>query len=633
MNEPHQHTPLNFEFFRLKMDWATQTDDLSVHIAQSQDDAIDNVMIERFHIQRPTSFIGPQVLVTLATVETGLSNQYAKQSEQNMTGDTTNTLPPHVIQLASDAFLQMVAKQQDQTIFIWGEQSSGKSTARMAISRQLVDIARNGKKKSKVLSGATKIETCLNSFGCYQTSTQSFASGYGRFTEYQYSKSGRMIGLKLLEYGLQKSRVTNALSLPDGHRTFNVFYEMLASASVEERTEWGLTDLTGFAFTKGSHPAVSLARSNTIGRLTLGRSKSLSRKQSIGHKQAHVDAAPTAQDTRAGATLRENLKSLGIGRRTQTQIFKLLSAILHLGNIVFVDNAEKEGEACEIKNVEALDKAAQLLYLSSEKLQNTMLYKSKVVGKDTFSIFLKAEQAAQHRDTLAQTLYSLLFTWIVEHINTRLCKPESEVEGFIGVCDFPFFQGCPKGRFSAGFETLLANYALERLTNYCQYSLFDEPDQTFGNQGLKINAVDYVDNQISVDLFDGTHRVSGIWSLFDKSSTLEIPADSTFGHELVAYMDKELKANAHYITSGSCNTMETSAKGVPKPLFGVRHYTGKYTVDYDVDSFFEEGAVLSDFVALFRGNATTLDAADTQTTFVANLFSLQNGLQVVKSKI
>ena len=486
------------------------------------------------------------------------------------------------------------------------------------------------------------MEIALESFGTFKDSGSphgsEYSSGYGRYTEYQYSSTGRMVGVKLLDYGFDKSRVFSGLALADESRTYHVFYQLLAGASPEEKIELGISDIESFSYSKGANPDLAtnqgaLGRSKSLTRkLTLTRSKSQSKKNNtIALSQ---DARPLPFDALKFQQLRDNLKSLGIGKRTQSMIYKVIAAILHLGNLVFTDDDAKPQEPCIVKNQETLAIAAKLLSLSPESLQNAIVYKSKTVGKDTFSTYLNAADASDQRDNLASTLYSQLFTWLVEHINQRLCKDESEVDNFIGVVDFPWIQKAPPGSFgTAKMDTFFSNYAFERLLQYTHTHNFDEPMAIYSSQSIPMDHLNYVDNQFVVDLFDGTPRLPGLWSLLEKGLSIEFPPERTLQKEMLANLDATLKPNPHYVVSSACINGQTTMDGPAQPVFGVKHYSSDrdQAIEYNIDSFIEQDVILSDFVALFCGDEKGSGSADEEKTFLATLFSKKNGLRSFKN--
>jgi chitin synthase len=421
-----------------------------------------------------------------------------------------------------------------------------------------------------------------------------------------------MVGLKVLDYGFNKTRVTNTSNMSESERTFNIFYQLLAGYNEDEKNELDLSDSTNFVYTKGVAPPV---RSGTLSRkLTLSRNKSVSKSKPTPES--------VNQEKEAFENLKSNLKSLGVGRRVQSQIFKVLAAILHLGNLVFY---EDENGKCAIKNTETLETCARLLEVSLEQLKNTLLYKSKVVGKDTFSSLLSFLEAPLHRDTLSQCLYSLLFTWLIAHINERLCKPEDDYDCFIAVGDFPFISS--NGNESSKIDLFISNYCVEKLYNFNQRVIFEDSIHALKSQGLNINEIQYLDNQYAVDLYDGTARIPGIWKCLQDGLTLEVPPENTFEKTIVVAFDGKLKSSQNYLQSSQCSATETSGNGAVKPLFGVKHYISGPSVEYDIESFYGQDSVVSDFVALFRG-VDMSEAFDNNSTFIANLFSSRNGVKV-----
>ncbi|KAI8928593.1 chitin synthase-domain-containing protein [Entophlyctis helioformis] len=661
------------------MDWATQSDDLAGMLAQeaavsgpgpTSADSIVHTFEQRLRVGRPYAYIGPNVLLSLGAVppaatpaaETqarALSGQYSQAAEAAVasTDDGPSLLAPHAMQLASTVFFQMLSQQEDQTVVLAGVPGSGKSANRKILSQQLIDLAKNGKKKSKVLSGAAKMESALDAFGHARTVASPHASAFGRYTEYQYASTGRMVGVKLLDYALDRALVTAGLSLPDGDRTFHIFYMLLAGASQDEKESLKLHDANSFVYLKGSRLPrnATLARSGTLSRRigTLGRTPTVSRKEATtptAMSAPSEDATPTSEDAERFKELRENLKSLGIGRRMQHQMFQVLAAILHLGNVTFgIDPNLKDDEATVVRNQDALDTVADLLSVSPSSLADSLMYRSKLVGRELCSIFLQPDGAMAQRDALAETLYALVFSWLVEHINTRLCKPEEEVDTFIGVADFPWFNAQHVGP-AAQFSVFVGNYAQERLVHYTQNSLFDDVDFILKTDGIQVSVPSYKDNQWSVDVYRGTPRQQGLLTLLDESldaadaaAAASTSAEVSRPQSVLNYIDNGLKSNPHYIPSFKCSTTTTAgtthaaAAPLSKNMFGIRHYHATPEVQYDLDSFLDQDTQMSDFVALFRGNMGILDAADDSaksedsSTFVASLFSKRMGVRTVRS--
>lgn len=116
------------------------------------------------------------------------------------------------------------------------------------------------------------------------------------------------------------------------------------------------------------------------------------------------------------------MKSVGIGRRTQSEIFNLVAAVLHLGNIEFVDDPTRPQDACEVKNAATLQFVADLLGVSENDLSLALTYQTKLIKKEQCTVFLNAADAEKQRDDFAITLYGLLFSWLVERLNSRFCR-------------------------------------------------------------------------------------------------------------------------------------------------------------------------------------------------------------------
>ena len=78
-----------------------------------------------------------------------------------------------------------------------------------------------------MLTGAIKMQSVLQSFGTAKTSVSENSSRFSLYSEYQFSRYGRMVGIKTLDYILEKKRITDLHSFPEGERNFNIFYQVI----------------------------------------------------------------------------------------------------------------------------------------------------------------------------------------------------------------------------------------------------------------------------------------------------------------------------------------------------------------------------------------------------------------------
>ena len=114
--------------------------------------------------------------------------------------------------------------------------------------KNLCDLSKNQKKKSKVPSHLLKVDNVLSAFGNASTPFNQDASCFTHYTEVQFDAKGRMVGAKFIEYLLEKSRVTNPL---DGGSSFHIFYYMLEGATPEEMSQLQLSDAAHYSYLTG----------------------------------------------------------------------------------------------------------------------------------------------------------------------------------------------------------------------------------------------------------------------------------------------------------------------------------------------------------------------------------------------
>ncbi|KAF8433780.1 P-loop containing nucleoside triphosphate hydrolase protein [Boletus edulis BED1] len=160
---------------------------------------------------------------------------------------------------------------------------------------------------------------------------------------------------------------------------------------------------------------------------------------------------------------------------------QLVAAILHLGNIEFIIDRGRDVDAAVVRNVDVLGIVAEFLGIQPSALETTLAYKTKLVKRELCTVFL----------TL-MTLYTLLFAWLNEHVNQRLCR--DDFDAFIGLFDLPGPQNMTSRPNS--LDKFCIKFANERLQNFIQKCIFESHVDEYQTEGISrfIPSVPYFDN-------------------------------------------------------------------------------------------------------------------------------------------
>ncbi|GAA5807288.1 hypothetical protein MFLAVUS_000645 [Mucor flavus] len=472
---------------------------------------------------------------------------------------SNQSLEPHLFDLINRVYFHMRRTGSDQNIILRGESGSGKSEIRKLTIRHLVRLSSH-KKESKVQQQIIESQRVFEAFGqCIK------GSCYGYYGEIQFNERGRMVGAKTLSYFLEKTRVTgHSSSVSDGN--FNIFYYLLAGVSPEEKSLLQLFN------TEPSHYSYLQNYKKRTLDLTL-------------------DGAQFEQ-------LKTSLKSSGLRKEQIGRIIQLVATILHLGNLVFVDPVGTGSqEAAFVKNTEQLEIVADFLGLDPHALENVLTFKTTMIRKDITTLILNAEQASQQRHDLCQVLYSLMFSWIVERVNSKTCV--EEFNSFIGILDFPGLQSD-----GTGFNQLCVNISNERILHYLEESIFDTEPDVFRSEGIAVPDVT-IDNTC-IDLLS---RPKGICDTINTMTDV-----SKRSYTDANMMDSLVKFNTTH-AAFSIKNSDTSAR-----RFVINHYEGNCPIEYSTDGFVTQNnsQISVDFVSLFKGG---LDVQPSWNSFVVDLFA------------
>ncbi|XP_028779865.1 myosin-2 isoform X2 [Neltuma alba] len=428
---------------------------------------------------------------------------------------------PHVFAMADVAFNEMMRDEVNQSIIISGESGSGKTeTAKFAMKY----LAALSGSSCGVEKEVLQTNCILEAFGNAKTSRNDNSSRFGKLIEIHFSTLGRICGAKIQTFLLEKSRV---VQLASGERTYHIFYQLCAGSS---------PDLKGRLNLKGASEYKYLNQSDCM-------------------KIDGID------DTKKFHKLMKALDDVRICKEDQEIVFKMIAAILWLGNISFrvTDNENH----IEVADDEAVANAAQLMGCSSQDLMVTLSTRKIQAGKDTISKRLTLWQATDTRDGLAKFIYASLFDWLVEQINKSLEVGKRCTGRSISILDIYGFESFQKN----SFEQFCINYANERLQQHFNRHLFKLEQDDYELDGVDWNKVDFEDNQECLDLFE--KKPLGLISLLDEESNFPKATDQTFANKI----RQHLNANPCF-------------KGERGRAFRVRHYAGE--VSYDTNGFLEK---------------------------------------------
>ena len=164
--------------------------------------------------------------------------------------------------------------------------------------------------------------------------------------------------------------------------------------------------------------------------------------------------------------VQQAMRDLSCSEAFMESTWRTVAAILEAGNISFVDVDTAEGVDAAVANTEQCALAAELMGVSPELLATTITKRTMTTRGETYHISLKAVDATHARNALCKTMYSSLFSSIVNYLNTCIAGSVSAMNEdlrntltSIGVLDIFGYESFELN----SFEQLLINYANESL--------------------------------------------------------------------------------------------------------------------------------------------------------------------------
>ncbi|XP_059124010.1 unconventional myosin-IXa isoform X4 [Peromyscus eremicus] len=486
--------------------------------------------------------------------------KYVKMYDNHQLGK----LEPHIYAVADVAYHAMLQRKKNQCIVISGESGSGKTQSTNFLIHHLTALSQKGFASGveQIILGAGPV---LEAFGNAKTAHNNNSSRFGKFIQVNYQETGTVLGAYVEKYLLEKSRLVYQ---EHNERNYHVFYYLLAGASEEERLAFHLKQPEEYHYL------------NQITKKPLRQS----------WDDYCYDSEPDCF-TVEGEDLRHDFERLqlamemvGFLPKTRRQIFSLLSAILHLGNISYKKKTYRD-DSIDICNPEVLPIVSELLEVKEEMLFEALVTRKTVTVGEKLILPYKLAEAVTVRNSMAKSLYSALFDWIVFRINHALLNSkdlEHDTKTLsIGVLDIFGFEDYENN----SFEQFCINFANERLQHYFNQHIFKLEQEEYRTEGISWHNIDYIDNTCCINLI--SRKPTGLLHLLDEESNFPQATNQT----LLDKFKHQHEENSY---------IEFPA--VMEPAFIIKHYAGK--VKYGVKDFREKNTdhMRPDIVALLRSS-------------------------------
>ncbi|KAI8438385.1 hypothetical protein MSG28_010933 [Choristoneura fumiferana] len=502
------------------------TDDLAT-LEVLTEDAIVEQLQKRYNQNQIYTYIGDILVAVNPFTDIGI---YTTKSQQIYQGRCRSDNPPHIYAVADAAHQALMHQKQHQAIVISGESGAGKTESANLLLKQLVFLSKtqSGNVEDKIL----QVNPIMEAFGNARTGINANSSRFGKYLDLSLMRVGRMSGARISVYLLEQSRVVHQAL---GESNFHVFYYLYDGLESEGR--W---------------------RKFYLDEQLKSRHRYL-QPLSVAHREHNVHR---------WRQLNQAFKVVGFQDEEVQIIYKMLSAILHLGDIEFGETAgdDNTDNKATIIDTAPLHRASCLLGVETVDLRECLTSSSVVARGETIARHCSPVEAAVARDATARGLYARAFDRIVERINALLCqnRPYGTEQLSIGILDIFGFENFNRN----SFEQLCINIANEQIQYYFNQHIFTWEQQEYMAEGVPVDLVEFSDNRPVLDML--LSRPMGLLALLDEESRFPRSTDRS----LIEKFHNNIKSK-YYVRPKS-----------DAICFAIHHFAGR--VVYQADGFLEK---------------------------------------------
>ncbi|CAO3569449.1 unnamed protein product [Mortierella alpina] len=435
---------------------------------------------------------------------------------------------PHIFAVSDAAYHDMLQDRDNQSILITGESGAGKTENTKKVIQYLASIASDKNNKiGKLESQILQANPILESFGNAQTIRNNNSSRFGKFIRIEFTSTGQIAGGNIERYLFEKSRVTYQTAQ---ERNYHIFYQLMAGAPADVKKslllDGGLQD---YSYVKNSNHVISGVDDGEDFRLLL-----------------------------------ESMDVMGFTKQEQQNLFRVIAAILHLGNITVTQD---RSDQAQLRDTSVAEKVCHVLGIPLSDFVKGLLKPKVKAGREWVVQARTDQQVLYSIEALSTALYERMFDSIIARINQAIDTPGKKFTTFIGVLDIAGFEIFEVN----SFEQLCINYTNEKLQQFFNHHMFILEQDEYKRENIEWQYVDFgQDLQPTIQLIEDSNPI-GILSCLDEECVVPKGTDKSFLTKLTTlWKGKSDKYEAPRFQEG----------------FILHHYAGK--VEYKTEGWLDK---------------------------------------------